>query len=132
MSVSAGKEGEWSVGGSPSVVGKTVSYSYEDTAEELGYAVLGADFTSAEAGQRTLTGSAELVYDPADAGQALLVPGTKIAMNLYPQGNTSGKPKVAFSALIISAGKEVEAQGLVKQSVKFRSDGDVTESTVSA
>lgn len=131
MSTAAGKDGKFSAGSSPSVVGEVKSFNVTITAEAHRYGAVGKGSTNVVAGQKSANGSADLVYDPADAGQTeILAVGSKVDLTLHPQGDASGKPVITFAALIESVERTTSADGLVEASVTYSSDGDVTEGTV--
>lgn len=62
----------------------------------------GETVEKAEAGARSVTGTLSGFYDPADTnGQAVIVSGAKVALNLYPSGSSAGAKYKSISEALI-------------------------------
>jgi|Deesub1362A_J573_1020465.scaffolds.fasta_scaffold00751_4 predicted secreted protein len=56
--------------------------------------------------------------------------GTEATLEVYPQGNSSGKPKLSMTAIVTDITLGVPHDGVVPVTVALRVNGAVTESTV--
>ena len=55
---------------------------------------------------------------------------TAATLNLYPQGNSAGKPKLTGSAYVTNRTRGVEFNGVVPVGVTLKVSGGLTESTI--
>jgi hypothetical protein len=114
------------------VSGDGRSVSYEETADTLDDTVYGADNRTKLASLLDGTGSLEALDITgawATAWQGL-APGTTGTMDIFPEGNTSGKRKVSFIAIIKSRSLQMPYDDLATLSVSFEISGAVAETTV--
>ena len=123
-----GKDGAISVG--TDEVGEVESFDVEITVNELDANTMGNDWTDVDAGQKSASGSIAVLRDPADPGQVALSAGTKVTLNLFPEGNTTGLTEISGLFLITSKSHSVSVGDQVKTSYNFRNAGAVTEGTV--
>lgn len=123
-----GHQGEVAVGAD--TIGEVESFDLELSVGELDANIMGSDWTDVEAGQSSGSGSVSVLRDPSDAGQAALVMGTKVTLNLYPEGNTAGLTLITGSFLITSQSISVSVGDLVKDTFNVRNAGAVTISAV--
>jgi len=123
-----GHQGEVAVGAN--TIGEVESFDLELSVGELDANVMGEDWTDVEAGQSSGSGSISVLRDPADTGQAALVMGTKVTLNLYSEGNTSGLTEITGSFLVTSQSTSVSVGDLVKDTFNVRNAGMVTVGTV--
>lgn len=107
-------------------VGEVESFDVELSIQELAADVMGSDWSSVEAGLKTASGSATVLSDSNDVGQAALVEGAIVAMVLYPEGNTSGLEQISGDFLITSVSRSTSVNDLVKRTISFRNNGAVT------
>ena len=112
-----GRDGVVKAGPSATAVGEVQSWGL-DLSVALGEA------------WRKGSGSLETYLDPEDGGQALLTPGAKVDLELYPGGEASGTGYFSFSAIIESVNRSGSKDGIPSVSVAFKVDGAVTESAV--
>lgn len=123
-----GHEGSVSAGGSD--VGEVESFDLEDSVNELDANVMGSDWTDVEAGQRSMSGTINVLRDPADTGQTAMVAGTTAAMLFYPESNTTGMTEIGGDFLVTGVSISTPVGDLVKDSYTIRNQGAVTFSTV--
>ncbi|MCP4545948.1 MAG: hypothetical protein GY835_05720 [bacterium] len=109
-------------------VGKVVDFDYEDSADLVDDSGMGED-ESYEAGQLKGRGNITVRMRPSDAGQQALVPGAKVTLSLYPEGNEptnnewTGEVSISSRGFSISKGSNVDR--------KYAFQGVLTEGTVS-
>ena len=118
----------FTAGGNP--VGERTQFDIEITVAEFDATVQGLNWTSVEAGQKSASGSLEVLTDPADTGQVALVAGDIVALELFPEGNTAGLSSIAGDFLITSVSKASPVGDLTKTTYQFRNNGEITLSTV--
>ena len=108
------------------------SVSYEETADTLDDTVYGADARTKIASLTDGSGSFEAldISGAWDAAWQAVAPGTSGTITIYPEGNTSGKRKVAFTAIIKSRSLSMPYDDLATISVAFEISGTVTEDVV--
>lgn len=123
-----GTDGEVTVG---SALGQILSFSIEESADVQSSGEMGSNYKFAESGQIEWSGSCEVVYDPADAGQSALTVGAAISSAVfYPLGNSSGQPSMTGNIVVGSVSLPVTAGELVKQTFSFTGNGALTHGTV--
>lgn len=105
-------------------------WSLEETSEMTASTVMGDEWVSNTATQKSWTASFNAFWDDSDSGQAGLTVGSTITLNLYPEGNTSTKTYWSGSAIIGSVSKSASFDGLVEASFSVTGDGALAEETV--
>lgn len=126
-----GRDGVVKAGPSATAVGEVQSWSL-DLSVALGEAwgMGDTDMRHHQNAPRKGSGSLETYLDPEDGGQALLTPGAKVDLELYPGGEASGSGYFSFSAVIESVNRSGSKDGIPSVSFAFKVDGAVTESAV--
>ncbi|SES76711.1 hypothetical protein [Oceanicella actignis] len=131
MAFYSGRDGVVKAGPGLAAVGEVQSWKLDTSAafsEAWGMGDLAArHFQSAPPSS---TGSVEVYFDPADAGQAVLNVGDEVPLELYPGGDTQGTGYFSLSALIESVSRSGSKTDVVALSINFRANGAVTEGTV--
>lgn len=131
MAKYTGKDGKVKTGATPDSVVNVRSFSYEETSEELDASIIdGGNNYACEEGQSKVSGTIEVLYDPADAGAVNLNARGKVAIELYPIGDATGDVKKDGTALITSVSTPVEVNGMITQSIGFTIDGAWNTSTI--
>ena len=125
-----GHNGEALVGAS--AIGEIESFELELTAASMPANVMGSAWTDVEAGQFSATGTVSVLRDPADAGQAALVLGTKITATFYPEGDTASLTEITGQFMVTSIGISVSVGDLVKSTYNLENAGTITIGTVAA
>lgn len=123
-----GKDASITAGGG--VIGEVEGFEYTETYNEMTADVIGEDGTDFEMGKYTYNGTVNVLFDPNDTGQTALVAGATVAMELFPQSNTSGMEIVSGNAGILSVATSITANDLVKATVTWKSKGDWQRGTV--
>jgi len=136
MAIITGRAAKIKVGASPSLVGKLIgNIQYEET--DTAVDVTTGDSTTREflpLGLKSGSGSFQAMFDTADAGQDAIrtafggTVGT--AIELYPEGATTGKMKLSGTVVFTSLTKvDSDFEGAIKMSCSFT--GVLTEGTSS-
>jgi hypothetical protein len=128
MATHKGKEGAVKVGAN--VVGEVTSFEISIKANEVDTSTLGSDWTGTDSTQNSWSGSVDMFYDPDDTGQGGVVVGTKVTLELYYEGDSTGLDYDTGSALVTGVTKSQSYDGMVKTSFTFTGDGVLTTSTV--
>lgn len=81
-------------------------------------------------GKTNAQGTINLLDDTGEADFDGCVPGTSYACQVFPQGNTSGKPKRAFQATITGRQRPVAHNAATPITVTFQVSGAITDSLV--
>lgn len=126
-----GKDLEVSFAGTV-ISGDGRSVSYEESADVLDDTTYGADNRTKQAGLLDGSGSFEALDQTgawATEWQAI-DPGQSDTLIIYPEGNTSGKRSVTFTAVISNRSISFPYDGLATFSMSFEISGAVTEGTV--
>ena len=124
-----GKDGAAEVGST--VIGEIESFDIELSVNEIETNVMGEDWTAICAGQKSASGSLNVLRDPGDAGQTALELGTDVTLTLYTEGNTTGLTEITGTFLVTSVGNSVAVGDVVKTTYNIRNNGAVTIGTVS-
>jgi hypothetical protein len=128
MATFKGKEGVVKIG--TQVVGEVKSFDLTVTANEVDTSTMGSDWTGVDSTQNSWSASIAMFWDDGDAGQDLMLIGTKVALKLYPKGSTTGLVENSGSALITEIGEAQAHDNIVERTVKFKGDGALTTAVV--
>lgn len=128
MATHKGKEGVIKIG--TQVVGEVKSFDLTVTANEVDTSTMGSNWTGVDSTQNSWSASIAMFWDPDDAGQDLIVIGTKVAAKLYPQGSTTGLVEHSGSALVTEVGEAQAHDNIVERTVKLKGDGALTTAAV--
>lgn len=122
-----GAFGSITFGDTPQAVGQIRSWQQNAEASEIDTTVMGTGNSSMMPGALGESLSCELFFEPADAGQALilaeLAKDTPQAVNLRPFGTGSGLYEWDANCFVMSATTQSDADGAVEMSVTFQTDG---------
>jgi hypothetical protein len=128
MATTKGKEGVIKIG--TVVVGEVKSFDLTETANEVDTSTMGTDWTGVDSTQNSWSASISMFWDEGDAGQELLVIGSKVALKLYPEGSTTGLVEKSGSALITEIGQAQAHDNIVERTVKLKGDGALATAVV--
>lgn len=117
-------------------VAEVKSFSLSQTQDTIETSVMGSFDRTYESGMRTASGSVECFWDETDTnGQVAMreatEDGTKLTLNLYPEGADSGDTYITCSAILTEVGVSSTFDGMVERTFSFTVDGAVTWGTVS-
>ena len=118
--------------GGTDISGDGRSVSYEESADVLDDTTYGADNRTKQAGLLDGSGSFEALDQSGawSAGWQAIAPGSSDTMVIYPEGNTSTKRSITFTAVISNRSIDFPYDGLATLSMSFEISGAVTEGTV--
>ena len=107
-----------------------VSVEINEAAATYDTTVVGENAETHLPGKTNGQGTINILDDTAEAAFKACVPGTSYAMEFYPQGNTSGKPKRAFTATVTGRQRPVSHNAATPVTINFQVSGAITDSTV--
>lgn len=129
MSTFIGKDGAVYVG--TNAVAEVRDFSLESSSEIVNDTVMGDDFMTNKATQKSWSATVNCYYDSSDTnGQLALDEGSTVTLNLYPEGNTSGKNYYYGSVIITSISRSQSFDGLVEITFNGTGTGALTEGSV--
>lgn len=106
------------------------SYSVDRTGDTTQSTVMGEDWHTHEATINGWTGTADALWDSADAnGQGALQEGSTVALTFYPEGVGSGLKEYTGNAIVNGVVTRAEYEGMVEASFTFQGTGPLTEGT---
>lgn len=106
------------------VVAEINNWSMTDSVNKVTGRAFQETVEKADAGARTVTGSVKGFFDPTDTnGQATIVAGAKLALALYPAGDTSGDQFYDLTEVLIeSVAIDVQNDQYVSFDASFHSN----------
>ena len=129
MATNIGKDGAV-YSGSNAVV-EIKEWSLETTSEVADDTVMGDEWMTHTATQKSWTASFTAFWDPTNTtGQQTLTEGASISLKLYPTGNNSGDYEWSGTATITSVSKTASFDGFVEASFSAQGNGALVEGTV--
>tara|TARA_B110000090_G_C13379454_1_gene445182 strand:+ start:1337 stop:1723 length:387 start_codon:yes stop_codon:yes gene_type:complete len=111
-------------------VGELRSYNLGQTTGTVEDTVLSDTAKTYKAGQTSFSGSCEMFWDEADAGQNAVTNGATVVLTLYPEGDTSGDTYATGTVIVTEIGVSAAVDGMVEQSFSFTGSGSVVWATV--
>lgn len=91
---------------------------------------MGDGWADNETGVKRWTGSCEVYFDPADAGQISAAVGEVVAIQLYPGGDSAGEEYYSGSAIITGVPLSGTKDGWVSKTINFAGKGPLATATV--
>lgn len=83
------------------------------------------------AGKKSATVKIDAWDDAAAATlRAIFVPATSAELDVYPQGNSSGKPKLAMTAIVTDLTLGIPNDGVCPVSISLLVSGAITETVI--
>ena len=129
MSTFIGKDGAVYVG--TNAVAEVRDFSLESSSEIVNDTVMGDDFMTNKATQKSWSATVNCYYDSSDTtGQLALDEGATVTLNLYPEGNTSGKTYYTGSVIVTSISRSQSFDGLVEVTFNGTGPGALAETSV--
>ena len=128
MATYKGKDGVLRIGGV--VVGECRSFEITEMANEVDTSRMGTDWTSVTSTQLSWKASAQLWWDPTDAGQAAIPIGAVVAVEFYPRQVGSGLNRYTGNALVTNISRPQAFDGIVEATVEMTGNGALTKDLV--
>ncbi len=128
MATFAGKDGIVKIGSN--TIGEIRSYSIEQTMDTIEDSSMGDTDRTYVASLKSFSGSMDVYFDEADAGQLDVQVGDTGTISVLMEGDTSGDH--SLSGAILVTGRTITAafDGMVEASLTFQGTGALTEGTV--
>ena len=111
-------------------IGELRSYSLSQSVGTIEDTTLGDTSKTYKAGQATFSGSCEMFWDEADAGQTAITIGAVVVLNLYPEGSATSATYATGSAIVTEIGVSGAIEGMIETSFSFTGTGALTWGTV--
>jgi len=128
MATLVGKDGVVKIGSN--AIGEIRSYSIEQTMDVIEDSTMGDTDRTYTSGLKTFSGSCDVYFDDADAGQLDVQVGDTGTINVQVEGDTSGDHQLSGSILVTGRTITASFDGMVEASVSFQGTGALTEGTV--
>ena len=111
-------------------VAEVRDWSVNESADTIEDTTMNDTSKTFQAGLKSWSGSLNAYWDETDTnGQVVLAIGSTAALELYPEGATTGDAKYSGSAIITSVGIAVPTNGMVTRSIGFQGTGALTIGT---
>lgn len=128
MATFLGKEGAVYLGNEADQVIEVRDFSLESSSEVVNTTVMGDTFMTNSATQKSWSASVNCYYDSGDtSGQLAMDEGAEVRVNLYPEGQTTGKKYYYGNVIITSISRSQSFDGLVEISFTGTGTGALTE-----
>ena len=129
MATHTGSSGVVKVG--TNTIAEVRSFTLDTTAELLEDTTLTDTSKSFQVGKKGATASVECFWDETDSnGQIAIAEGSSVALNLYPEGATSGDYYYSGTYLITANSVSVPTDGIVEATFSATLTGALTRGTV--
>ena len=129
MATHTGSSGVVKVG--TNTVAEVRSFTLDTTAELLEDTTLTDTSKSFQVGKKGATASVECFWDETDTnGQIAIAEGSSVALNLYPEGATSGDYYFSGTYLITANSVSVPTDGIIEATFSGTLTGALTRGTV--
>lgn len=123
-----GKEGVLKV--STTTVAEVRGYTLNQTSATTEDTVIGDDWTTHKATQKSFQVSGDLFWDEADSGQLSLTIGSTVTLNLYPEGIASSSTYYSGAAIVNSFDVTARHDSMIEASFQATGTGPLSTLTV--
>lgn len=124
----SGKNGIVKVGAA--VVGDLVDFDFETTAAEVDVSAINDGWDDFEAGSKGWSGNLTVRFNTDDATQELLQAGETLSLQLFTDGDATGKTNFSGNAVVLSVGMGVSRNAAVDKKATFKGRGALTQADV--
>jgi len=128
MATFAGKDGIVKIGSN--TIGEIRSYSIEQTMDTIEDSSMGDADRTYVASLKSFSGSMDVYFDEADAGQLDVQVGDTGTINVQMEGDTTGDHQLSGAILVTGRTITAAFDGMVEASLTFQGTGALTEGTV--
>lgn len=125
----SGKNGIVKVG--TAVVGDMVDFDFEVSASEVDVSAINDGWDDFESGSKGWAGNITVRFNVDDATQELLQAGDTLALQMFTDGDATGKTNFSGNVVILTVGKGVSRNAAVDKKVTFKGRGALTQAVVS-
>lgn len=119
-----GRSGAVTAGATPSAVAAVTSFSYEESVDETETTAMGDTAKEFLGGLKDGSGQVDCNWQATDAGHTALLDaldaGGTVDLNLYPEGNTTGKAEYSGSVIVKNMSLSSSKDDLVSIGFQFR------------
>jgi hypothetical protein len=127
MATHTGSEGTLKVGAN--TIGEIRSFSISESADTLEDTSMGDAARTYKPSLTTFTGSVDVFWDEADAGQMAMTVGASVTFSAYPEGATAGDKYYTGSAIVTGLTINSSFDGMVEASITLQGTGVLALST---
>jgi hypothetical protein len=127
MATHTGSEGTLKVGAN--TIGEIRSFSISESADTLEDTSMGDAARTYKPSLTTFTGSVDVFWDEADAGQMAMTVGASVTFSAYPEGATAGDKYYTGSAIVTGLTINSSFDGMVEASITLQGTGALSLST---
>lgn len=127
MATHTGSEGTLKVGAN--TIGEIRSFSISESADTLEDTSMGDSARTYKPSLTTFTGSVDVFWDEADAGQMAMTVGASVTFSAYPEGATAGDKYYTGSAIVTGLTINSSFDGMVEASITLQGTGALSLST---
>jgi predicted secreted protein len=127
MATHTGSEGTLKVGAN--TIGEIRSFSISESADTLEDTSMGDAARTYKPSLTTFTGSVDVFWDEADAGQVALVVGSSVTFSAYPESATAGDKYYTGTAIVTGLTVNSSFDGMVEASITLQGTGALSLST---
>ena len=127
MATHTGSEGTLKVGAN--TIGEIRSFSISESADTLEDTSMGDAARTYKPSLTTFTGSVDVFWDEADAGQMAMTVGASVTFSAYPEGATAGDKYYTGSAIVTGLTVNSSFDGMVEASITLQGTGALSLST---
>lgn len=114
------------IGPTPTVVAELRAWELNETAERIDVSAMGDCTKKFSVGAVEGSGTFSMWLDSGpDAGQALVVVGTAVDVELFPGGEGTGNLLRSFNATITDRGEAADVNGIVELSASYAVNGAI-------
>ena len=115
------------------VIAEIRNWSIDESGDTIEDTIMGESARTFKAGLTTWTGSLDCWWDETDTtGQGALTIGASVALNVYPEGDTTANIFYAGTALVTGIARNAALDGMVEASFSFQGSGALVEGAVPA
>lgn len=133
MTTYHGNSGIAKVGETPVAIAEVTKFDVTETAPIADDTAMGDTWAShLTGGAKSWSGSLDANYFPGDTtGQAVLLVGSSVNLELDPIGSTSGNEKLTGTATITSRAVTADKGNTVSVTIQFTGNGELTHGSIS-
>lgn len=129
MTVYTGNSGAVKIGAN--TLGQIKSFSIEQSAETVRSDAMGDTWSESLIGKMSWSGSCECYLDSSDTAQTALTIGASVAIEAYPDGNTTGRIKLSGTGWVTKINTETDQDDANVRSFEFTGTGALTTGAAS-